>query len=73
LAGRLSDEEGYSAAAYIEQDFRKYLACGILAHGFSGLDVLAAITISLSHSPVKGVVFVPPVIPPGVKHLFTRW
>ena len=36
LAGcRHADEEGSPVAAYIEQDFRKYLACGILAHGFA--------------------------------------
>ena len=36
LAGcRQSDEEGFLVADYIEQDFRKYLACGILAHGFA--------------------------------------
>ena len=32
---RQADEEGASVAAYIEQDFRKYLECGILAHGFA--------------------------------------
>jgi hypothetical protein len=36
LAGcRQADEEGSPVAAYIEQDFRKYLECGILAHGFA--------------------------------------
>jgi len=36
LAGcREVDEEGFSVAGYIEQDFRKYLECGILAHGFA--------------------------------------
>ena len=36
LAGcRQADEEGLPVAAYIEQDFRKYLECGILAHGFA--------------------------------------
>ena len=34
LAGcRQADEEGSPVAGYIEQDFRKYLECGILAHG----------------------------------------
>ena len=32
---RQADEEGSPIAAYIEQDFRKYLECGILAHGFA--------------------------------------
>ena len=32
LAGcRQADDEGFPVAAYIEQDFRKYLECGILA------------------------------------------
>ncbi len=36
LAGcRQADEEGLPSAGYIEQDFRKYLECGILAHGFA--------------------------------------
>jgi len=36
LAGcRQTDEVGSPVAAYIEQDFRKYLECGILAHGFA--------------------------------------
>jgi hypothetical protein len=36
LAGcRQADEEGLPVAGYIEEDFRKYLACGILAHGFA--------------------------------------
>jgi len=36
LAGcRRADEEGFPVAGYIEQDFRKYLECGILAHGFA--------------------------------------
>jgi hypothetical protein len=36
LAGcRHQDEEGSPVVAYIEQDFRKYLECGILAHGFA--------------------------------------
>ena len=36
LAGcREVDEEGFPVAGYIEQDFRKYLECGILAHGFA--------------------------------------
>jgi hypothetical protein len=36
LAGcRLPDEAGFSVAGYIEQDFREYLQCGILAHGFA--------------------------------------
>jgi hypothetical protein len=36
LAGcRLADEAGFPVAGYIEQDFRKYLECGILAHGFA--------------------------------------
>jgi hypothetical protein len=29
------DEDGFPVAAYIEQDFRKFLECGILAHGFA--------------------------------------
>ena len=32
---RHMDEDGFPVAAYIEQDFRKYLECGILAHGFA--------------------------------------
>ena len=32
---RHADEEGFPVAAYIEQDFRKYLECGVLAHGFA--------------------------------------
>ena len=32
---READEAGFPVAGYIEQDFRKYLECGILAHGFS--------------------------------------
>ena len=36
LAGcRQADEEGLPVAGYIEEDFRKYLACGILANGFA--------------------------------------
>ena len=36
LAGcRQADEEGSPVAAYIEQDFRRYLECGILAHGLA--------------------------------------
>ena len=36
LAGcRHADEGGFQVGAYIEQDFRKYLECGILAHGFA--------------------------------------
>ncbi len=29
------DKDGFPVAAYIEQDFRKFLECGILAHGFA--------------------------------------
>jgi hypothetical protein len=32
---RQADEEGTPVAGYIEQDFRKHLQCGILAHGFA--------------------------------------
>jgi len=32
---RLADEAGFPVAGYIEQDFRKYLQCGILANGFA--------------------------------------
>ena len=36
LAGcRQADGEGLPVAGYIEEDFRKYLACGILANGFA--------------------------------------
>ncbi len=36
LAGcREEDEAEFPAAGYIEQDFRKYLECGILAYGFA--------------------------------------
>jgi len=32
---RHADDEGSPVATHIEQDFRKYLECGILAHGFA--------------------------------------
>ena len=36
LAGcRQADEGVLPIAGYIERDFRKYLECGILAHGFA--------------------------------------
>ena len=30
-----ADEAGFPVAGYVEQDFLKYLECGILAHGFA--------------------------------------
>jgi hypothetical protein len=67
LAGCLqADEEGFHVAAFIEQDFRKYLECGILAHGFArarragcGYDFLIAFSL------VKNAETVPPALPGG--------
>ena len=66
LAGcRQADGEGLPVAGYIEEDFRKYLAFDIWPMVLLEPDVPVAVTISLSRSPVKGVVFVPPAIPGG--------
>lgn len=66
LAGcRQADEEGTPVAAYIEQDFRKYLECGILAHGFARARCAGCGTIFPSPSLVKDAESVPPAIPGG--------
>ncbi len=49
LAGcREVGEEGFPVAGYIEQDFRKYLECGILAHGF-GPGTMCRLWLQCSH------------------------
>ena len=35
LAGE-ADWDGWQVPAYVEETFRRYLECGILAHGFAG-------------------------------------
>ena len=66
LAGcRQADEEGSQVATYIEQDFRKYLDCGILAHGFARARCAGCGYTISSPILVKGAASAPLVMPGG--------
>lgn len=50
------DESGRSAPAHVEREFRRYLECGILAHGFARARCADCGHDYLMRFPVKGVV-----------------